>query len=32
MITAVGKAINNVKKAFSGVDGSLANSLGSLSW
>lgn len=31
MITAVGKAINNVKKAFSGVDGSLANSLGSLS-
>ena len=31
MITAVGNAINNVKNAFSGVGGSLANSLGSLS-
>ncbi|WFD53125.1 tape measure protein [Lactobacillus phage S193] len=31
MITAVGNAINNVKNAFSGVNGSLANSLGSLS-
>ena len=31
MITAVGSAINNVKNAFSGVGGSLANSLGSLS-
>ena len=31
MITAVGNAINNVKNAFSGVGGSLANLLGSLS-
>lgn len=31
MITAIGNAINNVKNAFSGVGGSLANSLGSLS-
>lgn len=31
MITAVGNAINNVKNAFKGVGGSLANSLGSLS-
>lgn len=31
MITAVGNAINNVKNAFSGASGSLANSLGSLS-
>ena len=31
MITAVGNAVNNVKNAFSGVGGSLANSLGSLS-
>ena len=31
MITAVGNAINNVKNAFSGEGGSLANSLGSLS-
>lgn len=31
MITAVGNAFNNVKNAFSGVGGSLANSLGSLS-
>ena len=31
MITAVGNAINNVKNAFSGVGGSLANSLGILS-
>lgn len=31
MITAVGKAINNVKNAFSGASGSLANTLGSLS-
>ena len=31
MITAVGSAINNVKNAFSGVGGSLANSLGGLS-
>ena len=30
MITAVGSAINNVKNAFSGVGGSLANLLGSL--
>lgn len=31
MITAVGNAVNNVKNAFSGVGGSLANSLGGLS-
>ncbi len=31
MITAVGNAINNVKNAFSGVGGSIANLLGSLS-
>lgn len=31
MITAVGNAINNVKNAFSGAGGSLANLLGSLS-
>ncbi len=31
MITAVGSAINNVKNAFRGAGGSLANSLGSLS-
>ena len=31
MITAVGNAINNVKNAFSGASGSLANTLGSLS-
>lgn len=31
MITAIGNAINNVKNAFSGVGGSLANLLGSLS-
>ncbi|WP_281681104.1 tape measure protein [Lactobacillus gallinarum] len=31
MITAVGDAINNVKNAFSGASGSLANTLGSLS-
>lgn len=31
MITAIGNAINNVKNAFSGAGGSLANLLGSLS-
>ena len=31
MLTSIGNAINNVKNAFSGVGGSLANSLGSLS-
>ncbi|MEK3544831.1 tape measure protein [Lactobacillus crispatus] len=31
MITAIGNVINNVKNAFSGVGGSLANTLGSLS-
>ena len=31
MLTSIGNAVNNVKNAFSGVGGSLANSLGSLS-
>lgn len=31
MLTSIGKAVNNVKNAFKGVGGSLANSLGSLS-
>ena len=31
MLTSIGNAVNNVKNAFSGVGGSLANSLGGLS-
>ena len=31
MLTSIGNAVNNVKNAFSGVGGSLTNSLGSLS-
>lgn len=31
MLTSIGNAVNNVKNAFKGVGGSLANSLGSLS-